>query len=98
MHTNVRMAVVTPGRGRPLIGCREAEGPISADENKALVRRFYEEVWDRGNSDFAYEVVADDYIRHDLRPTEALPGAEGQKRIAGTTFVRRSRIFESRLI
>ena len=55
---------------------------MSVDENKALVRRFYEEVWDRGNSDFAFEVFADDYIRHDLRPTGALPGPEGQKRIA----------------
>jgi len=46
------------------------------------VRRFYEEVWDKGNTDFAYEVFADDYVRHDLRPTQALPGPEGQKRIA----------------
>jgi steroid delta-isomerase-like uncharacterized protein len=55
---------------------------MSTEENKALVRRFYEEVWDRGNSDFAFEVFAEDYVRHDLRPTEALPGPEGQKRIA----------------
>jgi steroid delta-isomerase-like uncharacterized protein len=55
---------------------------VSANENKALVRRFYEEVWDRGNSDFVYEVFAEDYLRHDLRPTDALPGPEGQKRIA----------------
>jgi steroid delta-isomerase-like uncharacterized protein len=55
---------------------------LSADQNKGLVRRFYEEVWDRGNSDFVYEVFADDYVRHDLRPTVALPGPEGQKKIA----------------
>lgn len=55
---------------------------MSADESKALIRRFYEEVWDKGNSDFAYEVFADDYVRHDLRPTEALPGPAGQKKIA----------------
>jgi len=55
---------------------------VSTDDNKALWRRFYEEVWDRGNSDFAYDVFADDYVRHDLRPTPALPGPEGQKRIA----------------
>jgi predicted ester cyclase len=55
---------------------------LSVDENKALVRRFYEEVWDRGNSDFAYEVFADNYVRHDLRTTEALPGPKGQKKIA----------------
>src|ERR671915_568962 len=56
--------------------------PMSAQENKALIRRFYEEVWNRGATDFAYEVFAEDYVRHDLRPTDALPGPEGQKKIA----------------
>ena len=55
---------------------------MSVDDNKALVRRFYEEVWDRGNTDFAFAVFADDYVRHDLRATNALPGPEGQKKIA----------------
>ncbi len=55
---------------------------MSTEENKALVRRFYEEVWDRGNTDFAFEVFAEDYVRHDLRPTDALPGPRGQKKIA----------------
>lgn len=55
---------------------------MSVAENKALVRRFYEEAWDQGNTDFAYEVFADDYVRHDFRPTEALPGPAGQKKIA----------------
>ena len=51
-------------------------------ENKALVRRFYEEVWDRGNVEFAHEVFADDYVRHDLRPTQAEAGGAGMARIA----------------
>jgi predicted ester cyclase len=55
---------------------------MSVDENKALVRRFYEEVWGRGNTDVAFEVFADDYVRHDLRPTAGLPGPAGQKKIA----------------
>ena len=50
--------------------------------NKALVRRFYEEVWNSGNVDFAYHVFADDYLRHDLRPTEGVPGPKVQKQIA----------------
>jgi predicted SnoaL-like aldol condensation-catalyzing enzyme len=53
-------------------------------ENKELVRRFYEEVWDRGNVEFAHEVFADDYQRYDLRPTSALAGAAGQAKIAST--------------
>jgi steroid delta-isomerase-like uncharacterized protein len=55
---------------------------MTTEENKALVRRFYEEVWDQGNTDFAYDVFAEDYVRHDLRPTAALPGPGGQKKIA----------------
>jgi predicted ester cyclase len=55
---------------------------MSVEDNKALVRRFYEEVWDRGNSAFAFEVFSDDYVRHDLRATAAPPGPEGQKKIA----------------
>jgi steroid delta-isomerase-like uncharacterized protein len=55
---------------------------VATEENKALIRRFYEEVWGRGNTDVAFEVFADDYLRHDLRPVEALPGPAGQKKIA----------------
>jgi steroid delta-isomerase-like uncharacterized protein len=55
---------------------------VSTEANKALWRRFYEEVWDKGNTEFAYEVFADDYVRHDLRATAAIPGPAGQKKIA----------------
>ncbi len=55
---------------------------MSAEQNKATVRRFYEEVWNKGNVDFAFEIFAEDYTRHDLRPTKALPGPEGQRKIA----------------
>ena len=51
-------------------------------ENKALVQRFYDEVWDRGNVEFAHEVFHDDYVRHDLRPTQAAPGGAGMAAIA----------------
>jgi steroid delta-isomerase-like uncharacterized protein len=55
---------------------------MGAAENKELVRRFYSEVWVNGNLDAADEVFAADYTRHDLRATEALPGPDGQKKIA----------------
>jgi predicted ester cyclase len=55
---------------------------VNVDANKALVRRFYEEVRTRGNVGFAEEVFADDYVRHDLRPTTAAPGPAGQALIA----------------
>jgi steroid delta-isomerase-like uncharacterized protein len=55
---------------------------MSIEANKALVRRFAEEVWSKGNVDVAMDIFDPDYIRHDLRPGNPLPGPEGQKRIA----------------
>jgi steroid delta-isomerase-like uncharacterized protein len=55
---------------------------MDTEANKRLVRRFYEEVWASGNVAFATDVFADDYVRHDLRATQAEPGAAGQARIA----------------
>jgi steroid delta-isomerase-like uncharacterized protein len=55
---------------------------MSEDANKALVRRFYEEVWGRGKLDVADELFADEYERHDFRGGEHEPGPAGQKRIA----------------
>jgi steroid delta-isomerase-like uncharacterized protein len=54
---------------------------MAASENKARVRRFYEEAWDRGKLDVIDELFAEDYVRHDLRPAQALPGPDGMKRI-----------------
>lgn len=45
--------------------------------NKALVLRFYAEVWGRGNLAYAHEVFADNYLRHDLRPSNPPPGLFG---------------------
>lgn len=55
---------------------------MSTQDNKAIICRFYEEVWNKGNVDVAREVFADDYVRHDLRPGNAQPGGAGQAKIA----------------
>ena len=55
---------------------------MEVEGNKGLVRRFYNEVWDRGNVEFTYQVFHDDYVRHDLRPSQALSGPAGQAKIA----------------
>jgi steroid delta-isomerase-like uncharacterized protein len=52
------------------------------DINKQVVSRFYDELWNRGNLDAADELVALDYVRHDLRPGDAPPGPAGQKAVA----------------
>jgi steroid delta-isomerase-like uncharacterized protein len=79
-----RIGEPSAGRG-PRVVRRPRESTIArvgAAENKALVVRFYEEVWARGNVAFAHEVFADDYVRHDLRPTDPPRGAGGQAMIA----------------
>ena len=46
------------------------------DRNKALLRRFYEELWNQGNLDAIPELVAEDFVdHHPLRG--APPGREG---------------------
>ncbi len=50
-----------------------------AEQNKALVRRFYEEI-DKGNIGIVDELVAEDYIDHNPPPFPNLPpGREGVK-------------------
>jgi ketosteroid isomerase-like protein len=52
---------------------------MSAEENKALVRRFYEEI-DKGNLAAMDELVAEGYINHHPPPFPGLaPGREGLK-------------------
>ncbi|HYY33837.1 MAG TPA: ester cyclase [Gaiellaceae bacterium] len=52
---------------------------MSAEDNKALVRRFYEEI-DKGNLAAMDELVAEDYINHHPPPFPGLArGREGLK-------------------
>src|SRR5436190_7220362 len=50
----------------------------SNEQNKALVRRFYEEI-DKGNIAVLDELVADDYIDHNPPPFPVPPGRAGVK-------------------
>jgi predicted ester cyclase len=52
---------------------------MTPEENKLLVRRFYEEI-DKGNLDAMDEFLAEDYIDHNPPPFPGLaPGREGVK-------------------
>jgi predicted ester cyclase len=52
---------------------------MSVEENKALVRRFYEEI-DKGNLEAMDELVAEDYVDHSPPPFPGLgQGREGVK-------------------
>ena len=55
--------------------------------NKALLRRFFEEIYNQGYLRVADEIVAADYINHNPAPGEA-PGREGFK--AFVAYLRRA--------
>ena len=48
---------------------------MSAEENKAIARRFFEEVWNKGNLDVIDETHAAGYVLHDS--TGDIQGTEG---------------------
>jgi steroid delta-isomerase-like uncharacterized protein len=54
---------------------------VSTEENKAIVRRWSEELWSQGKLEVADEIVAPDYVRHD--PGDPFParGPEDVKRL-----------------
>jgi serine phosphatase RsbU (regulator of sigma subunit)/ketosteroid isomerase-like protein len=65
--------------GETLVG-KEEEDAVSVEENnKALVRRFYEEVFNRANLDVADELLDPDYVDHSVPPGK-YAGREGLKR------------------
>ncbi len=55
---------------------------MSIAENKALVRRFLEGVWNEGNLDLIEECVAPSYVNHDPSVEGHLPGPEVYRRAA----------------
>ena len=53
---------------------------MSAEENKAIIRRWIEEAWNKGNADIADEIYAADFKAKDSDdPTGILRGPEGIK-------------------
>ena len=52
---------------------------MSTEENKALARRFADDIINRGNVDVVDEVYAPDYVDHDPAMPEDVHGIEGAK-------------------
>ncbi len=50
-----------------------------SEENKALVRRFIEEVWNNGNLDVIDELVAENHVDHDPAQAGAPSGRQGMR-------------------
>jgi steroid delta-isomerase-like uncharacterized protein len=56
---------------------------MTSEQNKAIVRRAFEEPW-KGNLDVVDELVASDYVGHDPATSEPLYGPEGVKEFIST--------------
>jgi steroid delta-isomerase-like uncharacterized protein len=56
---------------------------MSSDQNKAIVRRAFEEPW-KGSLDVVDELTASNYIGHDPASPEPLRGPEGVKEFIST--------------
>jgi predicted ester cyclase len=52
---------------------------MSTEENKALIRRWLDECYNKGNAAAADELVAPDYVNHSA-PHGQMPGLEAEKR------------------
>jgi steroid delta-isomerase-like uncharacterized protein len=50
-----------------------------SEQNKALMRRAVDEIWNRENFSILREIVADDFVIHAATPEEELHGPEGAK-------------------
>jgi steroid delta-isomerase-like uncharacterized protein len=55
---------------------------MSAEENKAVVRRVIEEMFNEGNLDAADELIAPDYVQHDPAMLQEARGPEDYKEFA----------------
>ena len=67
---------------------------MSAEENKAMVRRFWG-VWEEGNIDLVDELLAPDYINHTPASPDQPTGPEGVK---GVVAMFRSAIPDLRVV
>lgn len=54
---------------------------MSTEDNKALVRRWFEELFNEAKLDVADEIVTPDHVSHDTSTPEHLPGPEGERQL-----------------
>jgi steroid delta-isomerase-like uncharacterized protein len=56
---------------------------VSAEDNEAIVRRYFEQAWDRGNLAAVDEFMAPDYVEHQA-PESLMPGRDSLKQLIAT--------------
>jgi steroid delta-isomerase-like uncharacterized protein len=75
MHRGTKGAIMTVG-----VRDRKQGGFAMSEENEALVRRYFEEIWDKGNLELIEELFTTNFVRHGPVGTEGeVRGLEGFK-------------------
>jgi len=69
------------GLTRQVLSRGTEETSVSAEENKALARRWFEDLFNTGNLEVTDEIIAPDHVNHDPTLPDIPTGPEGQKQI-----------------
>jgi steroid delta-isomerase-like uncharacterized protein len=69
------------GLTRQVLSRGTEETSVSVEANKALARRWFEDLFNAGNLEVADEVIAPDHVNHDPTLPDIPTGPEGQKQI-----------------
>jgi steroid delta-isomerase-like uncharacterized protein len=72
-----------------------------SEENKALVRRSFEEIFNQGNLDAVEEIFASDHVLHDPTSPEEIRGTEGMRQYVSmyrTAFPDLQQIIEDQVV
>jgi steroid delta-isomerase-like uncharacterized protein len=69
------------GLTRRVLSRDTEETSVSVEENKAVVRRWFEELFNAGNLEVADEIIAADHVNHDPTLPDIPTGPEGQKQV-----------------
>jgi steroid delta-isomerase-like uncharacterized protein len=69
------------GLTRRVLSRDTEETSVSVEENKAVVRRWFEELFNAGNLEVADEIIAADHVNHDPTLPDIPSGPEGQKQV-----------------
>lgn len=56
---------------------------MSAEANKVIIRRYFEEGWNTGNPDVASEAFSEDYVNHNPGIPGMPPGRQGIRVLVG---------------
>lgn len=57
---------------------------MSTQENKAVITRHFDEVWNKGNIDVSIETLSTDYIRRDPNTPDATAGLDSYRQVVTT--------------